>query len=639
LFNTFDKYYGCVLVAPLVTEDTVVGFVVLGRERTGLGSFDEDTTKLVSIISSQAGAVLRSAALYEQSVEQRVLEMSALYELSRKVRAARSLNDALNGILDIVASVVWSDVAEIHTIDYDARVINREACRGDEHGPDSVGFDDKTIASWVLNERKAILITDNRSDTRFREYLDASSPYKALMAIPIYFGEEVLAVLVVQAGVSGVYNEDNVKMLSLIATQAASLFRDMESLRELTTYTDNILRSIAAAVVTLDANEQIVTLNPAAERILRTKSAALSGQQLAKLLDRMECAEADSDDIQKMVLRAVETRQIVQCHGLKLFTTGDQEPVTVNGSASQLLTERGEYLGVVLVFEDITKEDEMQEELIRISRLAEIGQLAAGIAHELRNPLASIKGAAQVLLGDLPDDLVERHGEFLDIIVREVDGLNAVTTEFLEFSRPAPINWERFSLNELLEKRLGFMAGEFGGMGIRVHTSFEPDIPSIQADSNQLERAFVNIVLNAAQAMPEGGGLAVGTKYIPATKDSRTEGHVVVTVTDTGIGIPKSRIEKIFAPFFTTKTKGTGLGLPLVQKIVEAHGGMIKVDSEIGEGTTFTITLPVSSSYSDRIRMENLAGAEITELRMHGVEKRPLQTWSAGLRTITSEEE
>jgi PAS domain S-box-containing protein len=507
------------------------------------------------------------------------------------------------------------------------------------HGPDSVNFDEKSIVGWVLKERKPILITDVLSDTRFKGYLPADAPFKALMAIPIYFGEEIIAVLVVEASVSGIYNEDNVRMLSLIATQAASLFRDMESLRELTTYTDNILRSIAAAVVTLDSDEKIVTLNLAAEKMLRIKSSAISNKPLTELLDYIHCEGADAEDVQKMVARAIETRQIVQCHGLKLFTTGDNEPLTVNGSASQLLTERGDYLGVVIVFEDITKENEMQEELTRISRLAEIGQLAAGIAHELRNPLASIKGAAQVLRGDLSEELVDRHGEFLDIIVREVDGLNAVTTEFLEFSRPAPIIWESFSINQMIEERLGFMKNEFEGMLITVQSNYDQTLAPIVADPNQIGRAFVNLVLNAAQAMPEGGTLNVTTKAAPPVKESTDAGFAIISIADTGIGIPKSRLEKIFAPFFTTKTKGTGLGLPLVQKILESHGGTIRVESEVGVGTTFIITIPVYSSYSDRLQLQSLSSAEITDVRQHGVEKRPFDSWSAGLKSIITEED
>jgi signal transduction histidine kinase len=620
--------YPALLVAPLVTEDTVVGFVLLGRKQDN--RFRPDETKLVSIISSQAGPVLRGAALYEQSVHQRVLELSALYELSKKVRTARSLKDALDAILDIVSSVIWCDVAEIGTVDVQNHRIVRQVHRGELSDDGDVAIDSHTIPGWVIRERKALLIADITHDDRFADYVTADTPCKSLMAIPVFLGDEVLAVLQVQAAVSGLYNEDNVKMLSLIAAQAAALFRDMESLRELTSYTDNILRSIAAGVVTLNAAGRIATVNLAAERVLRIKEPDVAGQPLDVLLERLQGESGDIDDIRKMVARSVETRQIVQRHRLRLFTghPAHAEPLIVNGSASQLLSERGDYLGVVLVFEDITKEDEMEQELARIGRLAEIGQLAAGIAHELRNPLTSIKGAAQVLRGDLSPELLDRHGEFLDIIVREADGLNSVTTEFLEFSRPTSLCMGLVSLNALIERRLSFMQSEFDQLGVTLRKELSADVPEIQADGNQLEGVFLNIILNAVQSMPDGGTFTVATSYKKHTTENRdSEGVVEILFNDTGLGIPDSRMQKIFTPFFTTKTKGTGLGLSIVQKIVDSHAGHIHVQSELGVGTAFTISLPVVSPFTQRIRLQSMPSPEIAEQRLHAALLRPVDSW------------
>jgi signal transduction histidine kinase len=616
--------YRALLLAPLVTEDTVVGFVLLGRLHGN--RFRPDETKLVSIVSSQAGAVLRGAALYEQSVHQRVLELSALYELSRKVRTARSLRDALDAILDIVSSVIWCDAAEIFTIDRLRGKIVREVHRGDVTGDCEYHIDSRTIPSWVLRERKALLIADIANDDRFSELVSADTTCQSLMAIPVFLGDDVLAVLQVQATASGLYNEDNVKMLSLIAAQAAALFRDMESMRELTRYTDNILRSIAAGVVTLDGKGRIATLNLAAERLLRVKEAEVAMEPLDTLLARLRGEEGDVDDIRKMVSHAVQTRQIVLRHRLRLFVDGgdEDEPLIVNGSASQLLGERGEYLGIVLVFEDITKEEEMEQELSRIGRLAEIGQLAAGVAHELRNPLASIKGAAQVLRGDLPPEMIERHGEFLDIIVREVDGLNAVTSEFLDFSRPASLVLDTVSINALLERRLNFMQSEFDQLGIRLDLSLAEDAPCIQADGGQLDRALLNIILNAEQAMPDGGVLKVGTHYRKHAAEGRDADRFVdIIISDTGLGIPDSRMQKIFTPFFTTKTKGTGLGLSIVQKIIDSHAGHLHVSSEPGVGTVFAIALPVVSPFEQRFKLQSMASPEIAEQRLHAALRRP----------------
>lgn len=626
LVRALQKAYPTLILVPLVTEEASVGFVFLGRK--GAPYRPEEGT-LVSIVSSQAAAVLRNAALYEHSIEQRVLELSALYELSKKVRSARTFVDALDAILDIVASVVWCDEACILGVDTERREMHIQASRSPDERL-AIGrtdpLDGHSIAAWVVRERKAMLLADVASDSRFAPlYRDSNT--RSLMAIPVFLGDEALAVLQVQSPIPNLYTEDNVKMLSLIAAQAAALFREMESLRELTTYTENILSSIEAGVVTLNAEGRIVTFNAAAERILRMKAKDVYGKSFEEIVPALNADPTDGDDTLKMIALAVETGQTVQRHRLRYFcqqpaqgsaVAADEDVVVVNGSASQLRNERGEYLGVVLVFEDITKEQEMEQELHRISRLAEIGQLAAGIAHELRNPLASIKGAAQVLLADLPEDLVERHRDFLDIIINEVNGLSGVTSEFLEFSRPSAPRLVSCDLNALLARRISFMRTEFESYDLAVHEDYDPALPVIKCDSGQMERVFLNIILNAIQAMPEGGTLTVATR-VPAGRDDMVE----VGFTDTGMGIPEARLEKIFTPFFTTKTKGTGLGLAIAQKIVDTHGGRIHAASEPGKGATFSVWLPITSPFTEGSFI-GAARAEISEQRLHPALRPPL---------------
>jgi len=607
--------YGTIMLVPLVTEEVNVGFLLLVRKNRV--AFRPEEQQLVSIVSSQAAAVLRSAALYEHSVEQRVLELSALYELSKKVRSARSFAAALESILDIVASVVWFDEASFHVVDSESGILRLEAYRGDKKSAQKTKtLETNSIASWVVHERKALLSSDIAADARFAR-TQLGNRARSLMAIPVFLGDEALAVLEVTSSAVNLYTEENVKMISLIAAQAAALFKELESLRELTTYTDNILGSIAAGVVTLDTNGNVVTFNAAAERILRVPADQTLGYSFDSLVARLQADSVDQEDTRKMVTLAVETGQTVQRHQLHYYRASEEDHVIVTGSASRLLNERGEYLGVVLVFEDITKENEMEQELVRIGRLAEIGELAAGIAHELRNPLASIKGAAQVVLRDLSEsnEIVDlnAHREFLDIIVNEVDVLSGVTSEFLEFSRFAPPHVQRFSLNALLTKRIQFLRPEFERCDIAVHEDYDESLPEIEADPNQLERVFTNIFLNGVQAMPEGGLLTVKTKYVRNSREDLVE----ISFIDTGLGMTESQIEKIFTPFFTTKTKGTGLGLAIVRKTIDAHGGKISVQSRLAEGSNFTIMLPISSDSSHLRVLQTTEGTDISVQRQH----------------------
>ena len=623
LVESLAAAYPNLMIAPLVNEEANVGFLILGRS---LSPYRPEEFKLASIISSQAAAVLRNAAIYEHSVEQRVLELSALYELSKKVRNARSLGDALDSILDIVSSVVMCDDASISVVDPERRSMQVRVWRGDvPENLDRIEQLDKSpsITAWVVREQKALLSADITSDARFTRSRK-NTAVRSVMVIPFFLEDDAMAVLHVQSGTPNLYTEDNVKMLSLIAAQAAALYREMQSLRELTTYTDNVLQSIPAGVVTLDASGRIVTFNAAAQRLLRLKGRDVFGTTLEDLLPDLHADLTDREDTLKMVAMAIETGGTVQRHGLRYFSPESEgdgsraEPVIVNGSASQLLSERGEYLGVVLVFEDITKEQVMERELQRISRLAEIGQLAAGIAHELRNPLASIKGAAQVVLEDMPADPADRGREFLNIIVNEVNVLNGITSEFLEFSRPATPNLATVNINDLLERRIRFMRQEFERNDIAVREVYGPDVTAISIDAGLIERVAVNILLNAVQAMPNGGVVTITTRQTHGPEDG-----IEIEFADTGMGINPDELDNIFAPFFTTKTKGTGLGLAIVQKTVDMHGGRIRVKSAHGEGTAFTLWLPAAGAYSDKLIYAASNNKDLSEQRLHAA-MRPL---------------
>jgi len=229
----------------------------------------------------------------------------------------------------------------------------------------------------------------------------------------------------------------------------------------------------------------------------------------------------------------------------------------------------------------------MKEEVERVSKLAETGQLAANIAHELRNPLSSIKGAAQLLRKELPADLMAEHGEFLDMIVQEVNGLDRIATEFLEFSRVTPPEMRPVSIAALLSRLLQFMSAYLADQDVQVIQAMPDDLPELWLDRAQMEQVVKNIVINAVQAMPHGGTLTVAVHCQPE------QDILNIDFTDTGVGISAAKIDKICTPFFTTKTKGTGLGLAIVRKIVETHGGRLVIRSTPGEGSTFTVQLPI----------------------------------------------
>jgi signal transduction histidine kinase len=220
--------------------------------------------------------------------------------------------------------------------------------------------------------------------------------------------------------------------------------------------------------------------------------------------------------------------------------------------------------------------------LERTEQLAAVGELAASIAHEVRNPLAGMKGALEVLRKELavkPSNL-----EIVDELLAQIVRLEQLVRDLLTFARPSALSLELFDLHELLDRLLRTYKEEADRLGVTVDRTYGPGSGELHADPRQMEQVFINLIHNALQAMDGGGTLSVSTRA--------DEKRIVITLSDTGKGIPEAELPKILQPFFTTKHRGSGLGLPIVKKVAEAHGGFVEITSEIGQGTTVTVSIP-----------------------------------------------
>ena len=574
-----------IVLIPLVAEDSLIGMLMLGFKEKQPP--EDQQINLLSIAASQAATIIKNAMLHENQMEQRALELTALYELSERISTARSLNEALDSILDIVRDIVWYDESFIATADYERNMLCVQACRGaglSEMQSAEISLDKDGLTSWAICERKALVSPDISRDERFPRPVVRGGAVRSLMAIPLIVHDEVVGILNVHAYAPNLYTEDNVRVLSVIASQAAALYKELEALSALANYTDNILRSIAAGVLTLDREGRVLTWNKAAEDTINIPADEAVNRHFSELVDRMGIEESDKERILAAVNQVLTTGESYVGYKQEYHPIG-KGLLYINMSVSQLRDHLGEMLGLVIIFEDVTKEVEMENEMRRISELAAVGQLAASIAHELRNPLSSIKGAAQYLMKEYSDHVSVC--EFLDIIVEEVNVLNKITTDFLDFARPARLNLKEIDINDVIFRTVQFMHMDIAKHKVEVDQRLAYDTPRILADERLLEQVLRNIVLNALQAMPKGGSLVLAS-------ESATDG-VKLVVRDSGVGMSPDTVSQIFVPFFTTRTKGTGLGLSIVHKIIDNHGGKVTVASTLGEGTTFEIFLPVCS--------------------------------------------
>jgi signal transduction histidine kinase len=261
------------------------------------------------------------------------------------------------------------------------------------------------------------------------------------------------------------------------------------------------------------------------------------------------------------------------------------------------------FRGVAATIGVTLQNSQIYERMKERDRLAALGQMAAGLAHEIRNPLGSIKGAAQFLRpveGQKPDESTR---EFLDIIVEEVDRLNKIVSQFLDYARPYRGDQSPLDVNDVVRKTVNLFEREQTGSRVEIAMNLLEGLPPVRADAQQLRQVFLNLAINAFDAMPQGGRLQISTGIRRSTRRGVAAAFLEIRFRDDGIGIPPADLRNLFVPFFTTKEKGTGLGLAISQRIIENHGGTIEVRSQPGSGSTFTVLLPVEAdayaSYAD----------------------------------------
>ncbi|MBM4332941.1 MAG: PAS domain S-box protein [Deltaproteobacteria bacterium] len=345
------------------------------------------------------------------------------------------------------------------------------------------------------------------------------------------------------------------------------------SLAQMKTYTENVLESMADGLISIDNDKKIVTLNRRAAEFLKDEEKNLRGLKIFNIFDP-NIATFLKD--QKMVIRNMEVE-------IKP-PSGGRIPLSL--SAAPLKDETGREMGSVLLLRDLREIRDLQEKVRRSERLASLGRLAAGVAHEIRNPLSSIRGFAQYFMRRLKGQ--EEEEGYASIMVKEVDRLNRVISELLDFAKPKEPHRELNFVQNLLDHSLKLLEADLARKKVEVEKEYDTNLPLVLLDRDQISQAFLNLLLNALESIEEGGNIRV------SLKKGEDPSSLEITVADTGRGIPPEDLKKVFEPFFSTKRKGTGLGLAIVHQIIEAHGGDIIVESQEGRGTTFRITLPVS---------------------------------------------
>jgi two-component system sensor histidine kinase PilS (NtrC family) len=383
----------------------------------------------------------------------------------------------------------------------------------------------------------------------------------------------------------------------LVATAAVATRRlhERESgFRALSAFHENIVHSMSSGLVTADLDGRVTSFNPAAYTMLGLSPAEVLGRPCWDLFT-WESGAAFYERVAKRNVPYRFEREVARRDGRR---------VLLGMTLSWLKDSNGEPMGMVGIFQDLTEIKALEDTVRQRERLASVGELAAGLAHEIRNPLAAISGAMEVLQQDLRLD--GEPGILMGIVLRETERLNGLIGQFLLYARPASPHKRSCDLVRLITETLALLRTHHdfhAEIEIREHL---PDTPVwVEADADQIRQVVWNLLVNGLQAMSDGGRLTVRLRTVVVERGTTVE----LTVADTGHGIRPDDLPRMFVPFFTTKTGGSGLGLAIVHRIVEEHRGHVDVHSEWTKGTQVTVTLPAGTP-NEPARLANDPGVE-----------------------------
>jgi len=401
------------------------------------------------------------------------------------------------------------------------------------------------------------------------------------------------AILFLSTNINPIFDQEEVIGSVGIARDITQRKALEQEILELKNFNESIIQSIGSGLITLDLEKRITSFNSGAEDITNYQAEEVKGKYLDEILPAEECRRLLPDF----------GGEYSPLNREMIITVKNGRKVDIGFTITPRLDNDEKKVGTIISFRDISEIKQMQAQVIRMDRVASLGVLASGIAHEIRNPLAGIKTMAQTLEEEIEPDDSRR--EYTSRIIRQVNRLDELLRTFFSYARPRQPIRKFHRLQEIVQEVYTLLENRFVSNNIEFVVNYSEDLPLVVVDFQQIQQVFFNLILNALDAMPDKGRLEVSARPIETvilTFDRRKKRYprknqkssfVEVTVSDTGQGIQPEDREAIFNPFFTTKPQGTGLGLSIVQRIIDEHEGEIRVKkSEPGKGTTFIILLP-----------------------------------------------
>ena len=606
------------IVVPLRIRDTLVGLLTAASHLPD--SFDPSDQQFLQLLGSQAASAIRNAQLYEES-RRHLRETRALFAIGQSIASTLDLDEVLDLVVRLATKTIpaatkcvihlpneeGTQLVATAVGSHDGRPLNRRPLPIDQG-----------IAGSAMAELRTILVPDCAKDSR---YLDLGTNPRSLVSAPLLSSEKkAIGVITVDSDDPDSFTADDSRLLTTFATQAAiaienaQLFRRLQgAYRELEDKQAEILKSkntlqalfdgITDGISIIDRDYGVLAINRANVRFVGKPHDAILGERCYKLFwDRdAPCEECPATETFTTGLPAIAAQQVLR---------EGRTAKTFEAQTYPLADEQGRTSQVIFLARDVTDRRELEASLARSATMAAVGQLAAGLAHEINNPLTVILGNGQMLLEDVPPD----HPDYpmVQMIVSAGDRARRVIDRLLDFSAQEGLELSTVDLNETITSATGLVAHALREREVHTITHLQPDLPHMQGYVGHLQTVWMNLILNAVDAVQGDQAdheITISSRQIDAD-------HLQVEVADRGCGIPAGAMKRVFEPFYSTKEpgRGAGLGLYTSYHIVRRHHGTLSVRSEEGQGTTVTATLPLRHTPRDENPGNSPATSQLFEV-------------------------
>jgi PAS domain S-box-containing protein len=522
-------------------------------------------------------------------------------EIIRRLASTLDVTTLLESACDLIERTVHPEAIRVYAFDPVAETYECAVTRSSVlHGPttsQSLGLS-SPLVQLLADRQHAFQTHELRLDGQ-RALASAAArqltELGAEVAVPIIHDRDLTGFLLLGPKRAGdPYFSEDLDLLSTLGSQAAMALRNAQLYSEVVLaneYVENILSNMDSGVIAISVDGGIRLSNAAAARLLDLDQSTIRSLTLTDLPNALQ-------EPLRLTLRDAMSRS--QIETTLLAHTGQLTPIIC--STSPLRNRQGETIGAVVVFNDLTKAKRLEEEKRQADRLASIGALAAGIAHEIKNPLVAIKTFAELLPERFLDD--EFRTDFARVVTTEITRIDGLVARLRGLATTGIRPLQSIDIRTPIEETLALLRAQIAQANITVATSWSPSLPRIQGDPGQLKQLFLNLFLNSLEAMPPGGRLSI-------TVEPRTDRqYLIIDISDTGPGIPDTLIDKVFDPFVTTKPNGSGLGLSICRGIAERHRASIRAARNDAGGTSMVLEFPIANA-PDVDALVNVAGNNV----------------------------